>query len=158
MTLCPECSVQNMTVCIRPRAGVLWPAALTMIPYMRANLATKREGLSRATAVIAVSRQMAADLSARAPELRNTRIDVIPNPVDVAALRAMAGAPPLESPYALYLGKLAPNKGTRTLLDVVDRSRLDWPLVIGGDGPDRADLERRARRTRGPVSGLAGSG
>jgi glycogen(starch) synthase len=142
--LCPECSVQNMTVCIRPRAGVLWPAALTMIPYMRANLATKREGLSRATAVIAVSRQMAADLSARAPELRNTRIDVIPNPVDVAGLRAMAGAPPLESPYALYLGKLAPNKGTRTLLDIVDRSRLDWPLVIGGDGPDRADLERRA--------------
>ncbi len=57
----------------------------------------------------------------------------------------MAGAPPLESPYALYLGKLAPNKGTRTLLDVIDRSRLDWPLVIGGDGPDRADLERRAR-------------
>jgi hypothetical protein len=28
-----------MTACIQPRAGALWPLALPMIPYMRANLA-----------------------------------------------------------------------------------------------------------------------
>jgi len=144
LELCPQCSVRNMSVCIRPRAGAAWPMALPMIPYMRANLQGKRRGLARADAVIAVSGQMAEDLKSRAPELRDTRIEVIPNPVDVAALRRMSGAPPLERHYAFYLGKLAPNKGTDFLIDVVDRSGLDWPLVIAGDGPDRVTLEQHA--------------
>jgi glycosyltransferase involved in cell wall biosynthesis len=144
LELCPECSVRNMTACIRPRAGAAWPMTLPMIPYMRANLRAKRHGLARADAVIAVSGKMACDLKERAPELRDTRLEVIPNPVDVAALRAMSGAPPLDRPYAFYLGKLAPNKGTDFLIGVVDRSGLDWPLIIAGDGPDRAQLEQQA--------------
>ena len=48
-------------------------------------------------------------------------------------------------PFALYLGKLAPNKGTSYLIDVVQQADLDWPLVIAGDGPDRAELERAAK-------------
>ncbi len=72
-----------MTRCIRPRGGALWPLALPMIPYMRANLARKRTGLARADAIVAVSSTIAADLRARAPELAATRIEIIPNPVDV---------------------------------------------------------------------------
>ena len=147
LTLCPECTVGNMTRCIAPRAGALWPAALPMIPYMRANLTRKREGLARANAVIAVSRQIAADLQARAPELESTRVEIIPNPVDIAALRARAGprsAAAPAGPYALYLGKLAHNKGADFLVDVVREAGLDWPVVIAGDGPDRAGMERQA--------------
>jgi glycosyltransferase involved in cell wall biosynthesis len=132
-----------MTRCIRPRAGAAWPLALPMIPYMRANLAAKRTGLARASAVIAVSTRIASDLRARAPELAHTRIEVIPNPVNIAALRAEAGG--RRSPYALYLGKLAPNKGTDYLADVVTNADLDWPLIVAGDGPDRAALEQAAR-------------
>ncbi|HEX9367268.1 MAG TPA: glycosyltransferase family 4 protein [Vicinamibacterales bacterium] len=152
LTLCPACTAGNMTVCIRPRAGALWPLALPMIPYMRANLAAKRSGLARADAVIAVSHRIAEDLVRRAPELSRTRIEIIPNPVDVAALRAASriedrGARIVETtePFALYLGKLAPNKGTSYLVDVVRQADLDWPLVIAGDGPDRAVLEREAQ-------------
>jgi glycosyltransferase involved in cell wall biosynthesis len=146
LELCPECTVSNMMQCIRPRAGAAWPLAIPLIPYMRANLARKRVGLARADAVIAVSRRLAADLTARAPELEATRIDIIPNPVNVSDLRALAAAPsPASEPYALYLGKLAPNKGTSHLVDVVERSRLDWPLVIVGDGPERRSIEREAR-------------
>jgi glycosyltransferase involved in cell wall biosynthesis len=147
--LCPECSAANMTRCIQPRAGTMWPLAVPMIPYMRGNLARKREGLAQADAVIAVSSTIAADLRARAPELVDTRMEIIPNPVDVSGLRARAAAapPPSDGPYALYLGKLAPNKGTAHLVDVVERARLDWPLVIAGDGPDRAALEAAARRS-----------
>ena len=149
LELCPECTVANMGACIRPRAGALWPLALPMIPYMRANLAAKRGGLARADAIIAVSARIAADLRARAPELLRTRIDVIPNPVDVAGLRRDAAANALEqttgSPYALYLGKIAPNKGTRYLIDVITRADLQWKLIVAGDGPDRAALEREAR-------------
>jgi glycogen synthase len=149
-SLCPACSAGMMTTCVRPRAGGLWPLALPMIPYMRANLARKRSGLARATAVVAVSSTLAGDLRARAPELSVTRIDVIPNPIDVAGLRAAAAvAPrPIEGPYALYIGKLAPNKGSARLVEIVERANLDWPLVIAGDGPERAALEAEAKRTR----------
>jgi glycosyltransferase involved in cell wall biosynthesis len=149
LSLCPGCSPGMMTTCIRPRAGALWPVALPMIPYMRANLARKRTGLAAADAVIAVSSTLAADLRARAPELAGTRIEVIPNPVDVAGLRARAAlAPrPVAGSYALYLGKLAPNKGTAHLVDVIARARLDWPLAIVGDGPDRPALEAAAARS-----------
>jgi len=157
LALCPECTAGNMRLCIQPRAGTLWPLALPMIPYMRANLATKRHGLAQADAVIAVSRRIAADLIARAPELSTTRIEIIPNAVNLARLRAEAhGARDAwdeadarrreerSEPYALYLGKLAPNKGTRFLVDVVRQADLDWPLVVAGDGPDRAAMEAAA--------------
>ncbi len=126
---------------------------------MRANLAAKRSGLARADAVIAVSRRIAQDLVARAPELSRTRIEIVPNPVDVGAMREAGDAPappPVPpkpageggkptDPFALYLGKLAANKGTSYLIDVVRQAELDWPLVIAGDGPDRAVLEREAK-------------
>jgi glycosyltransferase involved in cell wall biosynthesis len=147
LELCPECTVENMRVCLQPRAGAFWPLALPMIPYMRANLAAKQTGLARADAVVAVSRRIADDLRQRAPDLSHTRIEVIPNPVNVEALRT-ASRSEVRGPgseYALYLGKLAPNKGSSFLIDVVRRADLDWPLIVAGDGPDRADLEREAR-------------
>jgi glycogen(starch) synthase len=155
LELCPECTAANMRVCIQPRAGGFWPLALPMIPYMRANLAAKRTGLARADAVIAVSHRIASDLRARAPELARARMEIIPNAVNVTALRAAAAAdarsPAAEAgaggaeKYALYLGKLAPNKGTSALIDVVTRAGLQWKLIVAGDGPDRAALEREAR-------------
>ena len=148
--LCPACTSGMMTQCVRPRAGAAWPAAVPMIPYMRRNLARKRRGLAAAGAVIAVSHRIAQDLAERAPELGSTRVEVIPNPVDLAALRALAVSrpAPLAGPYALYLGKLAPNKGTAHLIPTVERAGLRWPLVIAGDGPDRMALESAARHSR----------
>ena len=86
--LCPACTVSGMGRCLRPRTGAAWPLALGAIPYMRRNLRIKRSTLGDADAIIAVSRQIASDLRARAPELRNVPIDQIPNPFDIAALRA----------------------------------------------------------------------
>jgi glycogen synthase len=147
--LCPGCSAAMMTRCVRPHAGALWPAALPMIPYMRSNLARKRRGLAGADAIVAVSSTIAADLRARAPEVADTRLEIVPNPVNIAALRATAtaSAPPLPGPYALYLGKLAPNKGSAVLVRTVERAGLDWPLVIAGDGPERDAIAAAAARS-----------
>ena len=149
--LCPECSTGMMAVCIRPRAGALWPLTIPLIPYMRANLERKRTGLAAADAVIAVSTTIASDLRARAPELVSTRIETIPNPVNIADVRRRAAASrrPMSEPYALYLGKLALNKGTTHLIDVVERAQLDWPLIVVGDGPERTLLEAQSARTAG---------
>ena len=149
MTLCPGCSASMMTHCVRPHARGLWPLTLPMIPYMRGNLARKQRGLGAADAIVAVSSTIAADLRARSPELAAAHMEIIPNAVNIEALRE-AGAsngPPMATPYALYLGKLAPNKGTTHLVRIVERANLDWPLVVAGDGPERATIEKEAARS-----------
>jgi glycosyltransferase involved in cell wall biosynthesis len=150
MALCPECSVAMMTRCVRPRAGAAFPAAWPIIPYMRRNLTTKRRTLARSGAVNAVSHAIADDLKRRAPELAATPLYTIPNPVDMTHLdEIFRDAPrPALPRYVLYAGKLAPNKGVQFLLDAYARAGLSWPLVVAGDGPLRAELERDAR-TRG---------
>jgi glycosyltransferase involved in cell wall biosynthesis len=145
--LCEGCSTAMMTRCVRPRAGAAHLAAWPLIPYMRANLATKRRTLGRADALIAVSSAIARDLRARAPELRDTPIYTIPNPVDMAALDAVGAAAgrPRPGPYVLYAGKLATNKGVQHLVPAIERAGIDWPVIVAGDGPLRGALEADAR-------------
>lgn len=144
--LCPACTVSGMRRCLQSRAGAAWPATLPMIPYMRANLRTKRRELARADAVVAVSTAIERDLRERAPELAASAVTRIPNPVDIAGVQAAGRvqAAPIPGPYALYSGKLAPNKGAGLLLRAVREARLEWPLVVVGDGPLRAALEAEA--------------
>ena len=103
--------------------------------------------------VIAVSSTIAADLRARAPELASTRIEIIPNAIDIRALVETVHdtTPPMAGPYVLYAGKLAPNKGVHKLIDALRIAPLPWPVVIVGDGPDRAALDQAARGLSTPV-------
>ncbi len=149
-SLCPECTIPMMSRCVLPRAGVASVAAWSVIPYMRANLWTKRRTLAKASAVIAVSSVLARDLEARAPELADTPIFTIPNPVDMVALdeAAFASARPLATPYVLYAGKLATNKGVQFLVRAIADAGIRWPLVVVGDGPLRDQVEQDARTYR----------
>ncbi|HUL72092.1 MAG TPA: glycosyltransferase family 4 protein [Vicinamibacterales bacterium] len=146
-SLCPECSVAMMTKCVLPRAGVASVAAWSVIPYMRANLRTKRRTLARAGAIIAVSSTLAHDLETRAPEIARTPMFTIPNPVDMTALdeAALGAARPLAEPYVLYAGKLAINKGVQFLARAIADADIRWPVVVAGDGPLRGQLEHDAR-------------
>ena len=142
--LCPACTVAGMRACIPPRAGSAGRAAWGLIPYMRRNLSVKRRTLAQADAVIAVSSAIARDLRRRAPELAETRLETIPNPVDMSGLAPPTTAP--AGPSVLYAGKLAVNKGVQFLLPALDAAGVRWPLVVVGDGPMRAHLEADARR------------
>ena len=146
-SLCPECTVTMMTKCVRPRAGAASAAAWPLIPYMRANLVTKRNMLARAGAIIAPSHQIAQDLARRAPEIAGTPLYTIPNPVDMTGLEDVftRAAAPMREPYVLYVGKLATNKGVQFLLKAYADAGISWPLVIVGDGPLRESLETEAR-------------
>ena len=129
---------------VLPRAGAASIAAWPVIPYMRANLRTKRRTLAQADAIIAVSSAIARDLAARAPELSGTPMFTIPNPVDMTALdEAHLRLPrPMADPYVLYAGKLAVNKGVQFLLPAYVNAGLDLPLVqvtaesVGASKPD----------------------
>jgi len=144
LALCPGCSKAAAVQHGRPNIGAFGLATVLVRRYLRANLQRKQDALLAADAVIAVGSQIAADLKERIPGL--SRLHVIPNPVNIDAAKARAAAErPLAGPYALYVGKLAANKGTDLLVETVKAAQLDWPLVIVGDGPDRSPLERAAK-------------
>jgi glycosyltransferase involved in cell wall biosynthesis len=50
--------------------------------------------------------------------------------------------------YAIFVGRLSPEKGVSTLLAAWELLRLRVPLVIVGDGPLRALLEDRCRKMK----------
>lgn len=152
--LCPGCSPGNMTRCLPPRAGAGWPLAAPFIPYMRANLRRKQADLASADAIVAVSHAVASHLRQRSPELASRRVEVMPNGVDVARARKLvaSSARPMEGEYALFVGKLAPNKGANALIDVVQRARLTMPLIVIGDGPARASLVEFTARGSSKIS------
>jgi glycosyltransferase involved in cell wall biosynthesis len=113
---------------------------------MRRNLRRKQASLAQADAIVAVSGFVASALRARAPELKRSRIEAIPNGVDVPGVRAEADATarPMPERYAVYVGKLAKNKGAHALVDVAGRARLEMPLIVIGDGPERRSIEQAA--------------
>ncbi|HUF47113.1 MAG TPA: glycosyltransferase family 4 protein [Vicinamibacterales bacterium] len=146
-SLCPACTTANMRRCVLPRAGRATIAAWSLIPYMRANLRTKRLTLAQASTIIAVSSRIAHDLESRTTAFAHTPIVTIPNAVNLTALdRVDRSAAPIEGPYGLYVGKLAPNKGAQWLPGIWAGAGLGWPLVVAGDGPLRPELEADARR------------
>jgi glycosyltransferase involved in cell wall biosynthesis len=75
------------------------------------------------------------------------RVTLLPNPVEAPELpdrdelRRRHG---LEGPTLAFAGRLSPQKALDVALEAVSRSD-GVSLVLAGDGPDREQLERRAR-------------
>ena len=122
LALCPGCSRAAGVQHGRPNIGLTGLGKTLAQRYLRSNMALKMNALAAADAVIAVSSVIGRDLRARAPELANSRLEIIPNPVNIDALRDRVAPRPMTEPYAIYVGKLAVNKGTDHLVDVVRAS------------------------------------
>ncbi|MEP2750126.1 glycosyltransferase [Parasphingorhabdus sp.] len=95
--------------------------------------------------VIAVSQGVADGLS-DAFGVPNDIISVIANPVDTARIARQAlekfPAHP-DEPYIIAMGRLVENKNFGLLVDAFAASSIAGKLIIIGDGPLRADLERQ---------------
>ena len=73
------------------------------------------------------------------------RIDYLPNFVpDVGSAKDGDDHPPGNTPLALAVGRLHPNKGFSLLLEALAKTR-EMRLAIAGDGPLRAQLEQLAQ-------------
>lgn len=99
----------------------------------------------RARRVIAVSQGVADDVRANFGVARERTV-VISNPIDVDAIRVQAeqGEPmALQAPYIVAMARLMPNKNHAMLIDAFARAGIDGALLILGEGPERAALERR---------------
>lgn len=97
----------------------------------------------RANRVIAVSHGVADDLRRRFG-VPAGRLQVIPNPVDMAGVRAAARAPspiPLPERFYVGVGRLVPNKNWKLLLQAFAASGGDEHLVVLGEGEQRPALQ-----------------
>ncbi|UQD70273.1 glycosyltransferase family 4 protein [Bradyrhizobium japonicum] len=75
----------------------------------------------------------------------------IPNGIDASRIDASAG----DDGYALYLGRLSPEKGVEDLLRAHAKAEGAWRLVIAGTGPLFDELQRKypAAEFRGHLTG-----
>ena len=105
----------------------------------------------RAGRIICQSPAMARDLAGMLT-IPESRLCVLPNPVDVDAIQAsLAGAPSLwngPGPHLLAVGRLSREKGFDLLLRGLAAVREQMPtvdLVIAGAGPEEANLKAMCR-------------
>jgi glycosyltransferase involved in cell wall biosynthesis len=101
--------------------------------------------------VICQSGAMAKDL-AEALGIDDEQIAVLPNPVDLAGIRAAADEPTMRSragPQLLAVGRLSPEKGFDLLLNalVAVRERFsEAHLILAGAGPQETFLKLHCRK------------
>ncbi len=105
----------------------------------------------RADKVICQSPAMAEDLAGELG-IQKSRLSVLPNPLDVDAIRdSIAQAPNLwtgPGPHLLSVGRLSPEKGFDQLLQAMVEVRRQMPtadLLIAGAGPEEAALKAQCR-------------
>ncbi len=139
-------------ILIRQDATVSSVLAFGNVPWYTSLL--YRSLYRRADHIICQSRAMADDL-ARELRLGKERIVVLPNPVDLEAIRAAAAAPGRApacwlgpGPHLLAVGRLAREKGFDLLLEALVTVRERFPrteMIIAGAGPEEAALKAQCR-------------
>lgn len=126
-------------------------------PMPRVFGAMMRRFYPRAHAVLALCDAAAAELTGQFG-VPQDKVAVVPNPVDIDAVRARAGAGALAedalppSPRLVFAGRLAPVKRVDVVLDALARMRRPASLmVVGGGGEDTM----RSLRERAGSLGVA---
>lgn len=122
-------------------------ATTDALPNWLPSRALYRVLYPRADAIVSPTRIIADDIGSLAPRAKS-KLAVIPNPVDVAGLRARAAAPKREPGEGLRLvavGRLTRQKGYDQLLELIPQLPDDARLTIFGEGEDRGALEERTR-------------
>lgn len=152
---------QGMTcyryVASRSRAPVIWnPHGLEMfrgtellhdlrvLPYRYRY----RRLAHRAERVVSLGGRLTDELATRLA-VSPDRLVVLPNAVELEAEETPATPATRSASELLFVGRLARNKGADLLIDAMNAlANEDVSLTLVGDGPLRAELERRATSPR----------
>lgn len=149
--ICPICRGGEITKCLAQKYGSAAKFMQPAIPFVTSELRRRRDALGASDAIIAVSSHVADTLREIVPA---DKLHVIPNLIDVqdTQLRASNSFGEIsghlqsvtrDKPYAMFIGKLNTQKGADLLPEIVQKSGLEIPLVVAGEGELKADLARR---------------
>ena len=141
--VCPGCSYKRRILCAGRQRPWSWPVAPLLPLLMGLEISLRQRALEQASAIVAVSRHVADTLPFAG-------VDVIPNIVDVDRLDQIAKEPcrvNLPESFVLFMGKLEQNKAPDRLLQILDRSGTELPLVIAGSGSLEPSLRSQAARS-----------
>jgi glycosyltransferase involved in cell wall biosynthesis len=144
-TICKECVDQNLLQSIRHgcyRESRPATAAVALMLAFHRLLDTYRKSVSRFIMLTEFAKQ--EFISAGFP---SERLVVKPNFVAPDPLERAA-----PGDYAVFVGRLMENKGTRVLLNAWKKLPQQYPLQVIGDGPDRKLLESETRELK--LSGI----
>jgi glycosyltransferase involved in cell wall biosynthesis len=133
---CTRCHARDTLPGVRLNCRGSWPEA---VAYGASLALWQRRLVEQADAVIVPSvfaRERLRQLGAPLPW---GRVHVLAPPVRAVAAAAADGK---RGEYALVVSRLAPEKGVDVAIDACRIA--DIPLVVAGDGPERAELHRRA--------------
>ena len=120
-----------------------------MLPAYVWQMRQRAALLARADAVIAVSEHMAQRIRTHVPQ---ANVVAIPNMVDVDQIQqtiATAPAGVIPERFALFVGKLEPNKGAELLPELILRSQPP-ALVVAGDGALKESILQAAQQADVP--------
>ncbi len=141
--ICPMCRGGEITKCLaqkyRGAAKFMQPA----IPFVERELERRQRALQNSDAVIAVSDFVANTLRGIVDE---KKLRVVPNLIDVDEIgqttKDKGQTTNLESPYLLFIGKLNALKGADLLPEILEKSGVEIPLIVAGDGELHENLAR----------------
>jgi starch synthase len=130
----------------------------------------ERTGIESASAVIAVSRAMKADILRAYPEVDPTKVEVILNGIDSDEYQPDPATDVLEKygvdasrPYVVFVGRITRQKGVSHLLDAVLQVDPAYQVVLCAGAPDTPEIGQeveekveRIRHERGNIVWLEG--
>lgn len=138
--ICPICRGSEMTKCLAQKYGGAAKFMQPALPFVERELQRRQRALQNSDAVIAVSEFVANTLRGIVDE---KKLRVVPNLIDLGETRATISSlqsPISQAPYLMFIGKLNSLKGAELLPEILEKSGVDIPLVVAGDGVLRADL------------------
>lgn len=143
-TVCPICRGGEITKCLAQRYGSAAKFMPLAIPFVEGELKRRQRALHESEAVIAVSEFVASTLRGVVNE---TSLRVVPNLVDIGTQKdegrttlRVPGPASDERPYLMFVGKLNVLKGADLLPQILEKSGVEIPLVVAGDGELREKL------------------
>lgn len=155
--ICPICRGAEITKCLAQKYGAAASVMQPAIPFVEHELMRRQRTLQESDAVIAVSQFVASSLHRI---VADKALHVVPNLIEITDGRRfakerleMADRAGDGKPYLMFIGKLNHLKGADLLPTIKEKSGIDIPIVVAGDGELReALLHKTGIELRGWIS------
>lgn len=116
--------------------------------HMGARNRLEEKALRACHSILVVSRFMQKQLRELHPSVPEDRQHLVPGAVDLQRFKPNGTVVRQGGPILLTVRRLVPRMGIENLIEAMPAVLREFPtarLIVGGDGPCREDLERRAK-------------